>query len=187
MTPGLDGRRVVVGVTGGIAVYKMCDVVRRCVTAGAAVRVVMTESATRLIQPLLFEQLSGNTVGVGMFDEHRCEPGHVSLADWAELVVVAPCSCNTIAKLTTGKTEDLLTAVVYAATGRCPVVLFPSMNDGMWNHPITRRNVGILREIGYTVVDPDAGELLCGRSGAGRLPEPSRIVETIASALAASR
>ncbi|MBX6332736.1 MAG: bifunctional phosphopantothenoylcysteine decarboxylase/phosphopantothenate--cysteine ligase CoaBC [Gemmatimonadaceae bacterium] len=169
-----DGRRVLLGVTAGIASYKAAWLARRLVQSGAAVDVVLTRGATEFITPLTFEALTGRAVHTDIF-----APGHaldhIHLARDVNAIVVAPATADFLARAAQGRADDLLTAILLATTA--PVLLVPAMNDRMWAHPLTQRNVATLREIGYTVVDPDVGPLAEGEaSGPGRMPEPEAIL-----------
>jgi phosphopantothenoylcysteine decarboxylase / phosphopantothenate---cysteine ligase len=184
----LAGRRVVLGVTGGIAAYKAAELTRLFIKAGATVRVVMTEAATRFIAPLTLQTLSGAPVAVDLFDPaSEAEIGHIKLADEADLLVVAPATADFIARMAAGMADDLLAAVVLAT--RAPVLLAPAMNVNMWTNPVTQANLSRLLGQGgggrVTTVGPDRGELACGWIGAGRLIEPADIVAAAAGLLAA--
>lgn len=177
----LNKKNILIGITGGIAIYKTCEVVRKLKHYGANVRCVMTPAATKFISPMLFEQLSENKVFYEMFADYEFSPTHISLSDWADIIVVVPCSCNTISKLATGKTEDLLSATIYAFNKK--VLLFPSMNTNMWENKITQKNIKILKSIGYKIIPPAKGELLCGKEGAGKLPDIETIIKSISSSI----
>ena len=183
---GLAGKRVVLGVTGGIAAYKAAELCRLFVKAGATVRVVMTEAATRFITPLTLQTLSGAPVALDLFDPaSEAEIGHIKLADEADLLVVAPATADFIARMAAGMADDLLAAVVLAT--RAPVLLAPAMNVNMWTNPVTQANLTRLLMLGpagggrITTVGPDRGELACGWVGAGRLIEPAEIVAAAAA------
>jgi phosphopantothenoylcysteine decarboxylase / phosphopantothenate---cysteine ligase len=180
----LRGARVVVGVAGGIAAYKAAELVRLLTKAGADVRVVMTRNAQAFVGALTFQALSGHPVFTDLFDlGQESEIGHIQVADRADLIVVAPATASTIARLAAGSADDALAAVALAT--RAPVLLAPSMNVNMWQHPLTRANVERLTQIaGYHVVGPDAGFLACRWTGPGRLAEPADIVEAGARLLA---
>ena len=179
----LDGKTVVVGVSGGIACYKACEVVRLLVTAGARVRVVMTAAAQRFVTPLTFQTLAGQPVATDTFDlTQESEIGHIRLADEADAIAIAPATANVIAKLATGLADDLLTTVLLVA--RAPVVLAPAMNVHMWEHPTVQENLARLVARGAHVVGPTSGWLACGYEGTGRLAEPDDIVEEILRVLA---
>jgi len=175
----LAGRRIVLGITGGIAAYKAAELCRLLVKAGAIVRVVMTEAATQFITPLTMQTLSGAAVSRGLFDlGSEAEIGHIRLADEADLLIVAPATADAIARLAAGMANDLLTAVVLAS--KAPLLLAPAMNVNMWENPLTQANLGRLLGPGgggrVSTVGPDSGELACGWVGAGRLIEPAEIV-----------
>jgi phosphopantothenoylcysteine decarboxylase/phosphopantothenate--cysteine ligase len=184
---GLDGHRVVLGITGGIAAYKAAELCRLLVKAGATVRVVMTEAATRFITPLTLQTLSGAPVSHDLFDSSsEAEIGHIRLADEADLLIVAPATADAIARLAAGMANDLLTAVVLAT--RAPVLLAPAMNVNMWENPLTQANLARLLGSGgqgrVSSVGPDQGPLACGWIGAGRLIEPAEILEAAIRLLA---
>ncbi|MDE1548800.1 bifunctional phosphopantothenoylcysteine decarboxylase/phosphopantothenate--cysteine ligase CoaBC [Jeotgalibaca caeni] len=172
----LENKNVTVFVTGGIAVYKACDLIRRLIKAGANVRVAMTKSATQFVQPLTFQVLAKHPVYLDTFDEKEAQyVAHIHLADWTELAIVAPATANTIAKMATGIADDMVSTTLLATTA--PRLIVPAMNEHMWENPATKANLQKLKEYGYTVMDPDTGFLAEGYEGKGRLPEPSRIVE----------
>jgi phosphopantothenoylcysteine decarboxylase/phosphopantothenate--cysteine ligase len=183
----LTGRRIVLGVTGGIAAYKAAELCRLFVKAGATVRVVMTEAATRFIAPLTLQTLSGAPVALDLFDAaQEAEIGHIRLADECDLLVVAPATADFIARMAAGMADDLLAAVALAT--RAPILLAPAMNVNMWSNPITQSN--LTRLVGpdgagrVTTVGPDRGELACGWVGAGRLIEPAEIAAAAGRLLA---
>lgn len=179
--PPLDGKKLVLGVTGSIAAYKAAELVRLLVRAGAEVQPMMTEGATRFIAPLTLSVLAKREVLIAVFPEG--DPGgtwtrHVDLGLWADGLVVAPCSAHTLARLAHGACDSMLTATVLSA--RCPVLVAPAMDHDMWRHPATQANAATLRGYGYTVLDPAHGELASGLVGEGRLPEPEEIVTAVA-------
>ena len=178
MTRPFDQRRILLGVTGGIAAYKSAWIARLLTQAGAAVDVVLTRSATEFIGAITFEALTGRPVHTALIAEgHALD--HIKLARAADAVVVAPATADFIARAAHGHADDLLTACLLAATA--PVLIVPAMNDRMWAHGQTQANIAHLRAIGYTVLDPDAGALAVGEgSGPGRLPEPETIVAHVA-------
>ena len=179
----LQGRRVVVGLTGGIACYKACEIVRLLVGAGAEVRVVMTAGAREFVTPLTLQTLSGHPVATDTFSlTEESEIGHIRLADTAEVLVIAPATANVIAKLAAGIADDLLTTVVLAT--RALVVVAPAMNVHMWEHPTVAENLARLVARGVHVVGPASGYLACGYEGAGRLADPEEIVEAVRRVLA---
>ncbi|MGA9162110.1 MAG: bifunctional phosphopantothenoylcysteine decarboxylase/phosphopantothenate--cysteine ligase CoaBC [Actinomycetota bacterium] len=179
----LQGRRVLLGVTGGIAAYKACTLVRLLRLRGATVRVVMTRSAERFVGPATFAALSDHRVYTDLWEE----PGvvlHVRLAHEAEVAVVAPATANTIAKLAQGIADDLLTSTLLEAS--CPLVLAPAMHTGMWEHPATQANATTLTARGVRLVGPAAGALAAGDEGMGRMTEPEDICEAIEDVLSAA-
>lgn len=174
MTRPFDERRILLGVTGGIAAYKSAWIARLLTQAGAAVDVVLTRSAAEFIGAITFEALTGRPVHTALIAEgHALD--HIKLARAAHTIVVAPATADFIARAAHGNADDLLTAALLAATA--PVLIVPAMNDRMWAHAQTRANVARLREIGYSILEPEAGPLAVGEgSGPGRLPEPETIV-----------
>jgi len=186
-TSALAGKRVVLGVTGGIAAYKAAELCRLFVKAGATVRVVMTDAATHFITPLTMQTLSGHPVGRSLFDPvEESQIGHIRLADECDLVVIAPATADAIARLAAGMADDLLAAVVLAS--RAPVLLAPAMNVNMWESPLTQGNLArLLGADGagrFRTVGPDRGPLACGWVGAGRLIEPQEILAAAADVFA---
>jgi phosphopantothenoylcysteine decarboxylase/phosphopantothenate--cysteine ligase len=179
----LQGKNVVLGVTGGISAYKAAELVRLLRKADAQVRVVMTRAATEFITPLTLQTLSGHPVARELFDlGEEAQIGHIRLADEADVVVVAPATADSIARFAAGLADDLLAAVLLAT--RAPVLLAPAMNVNMWENPLTQANLARLVGAGVTTVGPDAGELACGWIGAGRLVDPAEIVSAIDRLLA---
>jgi len=180
--------RVTVGVSGGIAAYKAAELVRTLQRQALEVHVVMTESATRFVQPLTFAALTGHKVVTSLWDDAGSTEGtyessieHISEAQWTEALVVAPATANILAKFAHGIADDFLTTV-YLAT-EAPVLVAPAMNVNMWNHPATQANLDILRERGVRVVDPGTGDLACGMVGAGRMAEPEAISDAVLGVL----
>ena len=173
----LEGKRVVLGVAGGIAAYKAAELCRLFVKAGAEVRVIMTRAATEFIRELTFQTLTGHPVHTELFDlDRESEIGHIKLADQADLLVVAPATADVIARLAAGMGDDLLTTVALAT--KAPLLLAPSMNVNMWNHPLLQANLHRLVDVaGAAVVAPGVGFLACRWVGPGRLAEPADIVE----------
>ncbi|AWH93844.1 bifunctional phosphopantothenoylcysteine decarboxylase/phosphopantothenate--cysteine ligase CoaBC [Dietzia lutea] len=168
----MRGKRVVVGVGGGIAAYKACGLIRLLTESGCHVDVVPTEAALHFVGSATFEALSGNPVSTGVFSDVP-SVRHVALGQRADLVVVAPATADLLARAASGRADDLLTSTLL--TARCPVLLAPAMHTEMWEHPATRRNVDTLREDGVRVMPPASGRLTGADTGAGRLPEPSDI------------
>ncbi len=172
----LAGRRIVLGVTGGVAAYKSVYLARRLVEAGAEVRTVMTRSAQRFVGAQSFSAVTGHPAESRLFAGRTPIP-HTELARWAEAVVVAPATAKLLAKLAHGLSDDLLTTTLLAT--RAPVLLAPAMHTEMWEHPATRRNLARLEEDGYTLVGPAVGDLAGGDEGTGRMVEPEKIVAAL--------
>ena len=176
-------RRVLLCVCGGIAAYKAVELVRRLQDAGADVQVAMTDNALRFVGAQSFQAVSGKPVRQSLWDENaEAAMGHIELARWADLVVVAPATANTIAKLAHGFADDLVTTLCLATTA--PIAIAPAMNHRMWRHPATQANVAMLVARGVQVIGPDDGPLAEGESGPGRLSEPEAIVATLAASAA---
>lgn len=170
--------KLIIGVTGGIAAYKSCELVRRAQDAGFEVRVVMTHAAQSFVTPLTFQALSGNPVHTDLLDE-RAEAGmgHIELARWADTIVVAPATANFIAGLASGEAGDLLSTLCIAS--RAPLYVAPAMNQAMWSNARTQTNIEKLRQIGINVLSPGVGEQACGDVGPGRMMEPGEILEQL--------
>ncbi|MBI3272045.1 MAG: hypothetical protein HYZ53_23830 [Planctomycetes bacterium] len=182
----MEGREIILGVSGSIACYKAADLASTLVQRRAGVTVVMTEAATRFVTPVTFEALTHRPVLVDLFDrEYVASIAHVTLADRAHLVVLAPATANLLAKLAHGLADDLLTSLVLAC--RAPILVAPAMNDNMFANPVVQANLRRVRELGMRVLDPESGMLACGHVGLGRLAEPDRIVDVVAEMLAAAR
>jgi len=175
----MNGRELVVGVTGGIAAYKTAALVSRLVQAGAGVSVVMTRSATKLVGPKTFEALTHRPVRIRVFGR-EAHP-HIELADAADLVCVAPATANLLARAAHGLADDLLSTLLLAFDG--PVVLAPAMNSRMWAKPAVQRNCRQLRDDGFLLIDPEEGYLSCGAEGPGRMASPEKIFQVIAETL----
>ncbi len=176
-------KKVVLGVSGGIAVYKAVEVLRLLVKAGADVSVIMTRSAQEFVTPLTFQTLSGNPVHTELFNHYQeKEIGHISLADRADLFMVVPATANVIGKVAAGIADDLLTTTLMAT--RAPVLFAPAMNVHMYENPIYQRNEACLRDLGYHFIDPAVGALACGYEGQGKLPEPEAIFSAAEAVLA---
>ena len=185
MTTLLTGKRIVFGVCGGIAAFKVAGWVSSLHKEEARVTVVMTEAGSRFVAPLTFAALSGNKVHTDMFDSRTVDRiPHISLARDNDLIMVAPATAQTIAKLAHGMADDLLSTVILAATA--PVVIYPAMNSRMYSHPATQANLARLREFGYHIVEPDSGLMACGEDGPGRLPEWEEAREMLLAVLAES-
>ena len=178
----LDKRRIVLGVTGGIAAYKAVELLRLFVKEGADVWTIMTESATEFVGPLTFQSLSGHPVSTDMFAPlAHMEIEHIALADRAEIAVIAPATANIIGKMAMGIADDMLSTTWLAM--KCPVIVCPAMNVNMYDHPAVRENLRILKERGVIVVEPGEGDLACGWLGKGRLADPPVILEAVKDAL----
>jgi phosphopantothenoylcysteine decarboxylase/phosphopantothenate--cysteine ligase len=176
----LANKRILLGVTGGIAAYKSADLVRRLQDAGAQVRVVMTAAAQEFITPLTMQALSGHPVHTTLLDpEAEAGMGHIQLARWADLVLVAPASADFLARLVQGQGDDLLTTVCLATA--TPIAVAPAMNQGMWRNASTQANVAVLMERNIHIFGPAAGEQACGDIGPGRMLEPLALVDAAAS------
>jgi phosphopantothenoylcysteine decarboxylase/phosphopantothenate--cysteine ligase len=178
----LRKKHIVLGVCGGIAAYKIPWLVRDLRKAGASVRIVMTESATEFVTPLTLATVSGNEVIVGTFPEekkksHAGGTWHIDVARWAEVMLIAPATANTIAKLAHGYADNAVTTLALAL--RAPLVIAPAMDADMWQHELTQQNLTKLREVGCTIIPPEWGELASGLLGEGRLPEFSVLIQTL--------
>lgn len=178
----LKGKKILLGITGGIACYKSAELVRLLVKNEAIVNVVMTESATKFVTPLTFQTLSMNPVLTDTFDTaHGVEIKHVSLPQECDLFVIAPATANIIGKIAGGIGDDLLTSMVLASTK--PILIVPSMNNFMWENKIVQENIKKLKEHGFLIMEPSEGYLACGYEGRGRMPEPLEILEEIVRTL----
>jgi phosphopantothenoylcysteine decarboxylase/phosphopantothenate--cysteine ligase len=174
-TSSLSGKKVALGVSGGIAAYKAAEVLRGLQRVGCIVRVAMTKRACEFVQPLTFRALSGSHVIVDDYAPDNPDPiAHITFSQTVDLFLIAPATANIIAKLANGIADDFLTSTYLAATA--PVLIAPAMNPTMWEHPATRRNLERLRSDGVHIIEPDDGEMACGTIGPGRLSEPERIV-----------
>ena len=172
----LAEKRIVLGVSGGIAAYKACDLVSRLRKRGAQARVVLTKHACEFVPPLTFETLSGNRAYTDAFDR-KFEIEHIALAKWADAMVVAPATANALAKMAAGIADDLLSTTLLAVAA--PILVAPAMNAAMWRHPATQENVRRLARRGVRFVGPEAGRLACGDDDVGRMSEPEQIVEAL--------
>ncbi|MBI5021505.1 MAG: bifunctional phosphopantothenoylcysteine decarboxylase/phosphopantothenate--cysteine ligase CoaBC [Ignavibacteriales bacterium] len=178
----LRNRKILIGITGGIAAYKIPQLVRDFKKSGADVKVVMTDSATEFVTPLTLSTLTQNEVVVGSFPRLtknilQASTWHIDLAQWADVMLVAPATANTIAKLASGIADNSVTTLALAM--RAPVMLSPSMDVDMWNHPITQSNISQLHQLGYQILQPAEGELASGLTGTGRLPDLPKIQQAI--------
>jgi phosphopantothenoylcysteine decarboxylase/phosphopantothenate--cysteine ligase len=177
----LAGRKIALGITGSIAAYKAAALCRLLVSEGADVRVVMTPAATAFISPLTLSVFSGNSVWVNFTTENKEWNNHVELGLWADLLLIAPASANTLSGFAHGACHRLLDAVYLSA--RCPVIIAPAMDHDMFLHPATGRNLAVLEQDGVTIIPPDEGSLASGLTGKGRMKEPEQIVEVVVSFL----
>jgi len=178
----LEDRRIVCGVTGGIAAYKAAELVSALTRSGADVTVIMTESAQKFITPLTFRTLSRNPVITSLWDEHDpAKPIHVSIAELTELIVIAPATANIIGKIATGIADDMLTCTIMASAA--PIVIAPAMNDVMYHNRFVQRNLKELKKAGTIFVGPEEGRLASGKTGMGRMSAPADILRVIEQAL----
>jgi phosphopantothenoylcysteine decarboxylase/phosphopantothenate--cysteine ligase len=178
----MDPRRILLAISGGIAAYKTPELVRLLRRAGHEVRCALTPEAARFVSPLALQAVSNLSVRQNLFDPgEEGEIDHIGLADWADLVLIAPCTANLMAKLAQGLADDLVSTVLLAT--RAPVLVAPAMNVNMWSHPATQANLATLRARGLAFVGPEAGELACGWEGLGRMSEPATIAEAAAGLL----
>lgn len=173
--PSLDGYFVIVGLTGGIAAYKVAQTVSNLVKLGGQVQVVTTRSGKKFVGPATFQALTGREVLSSLWHRQSIHALHVELAGGADLILVAPATANIIGKTANGIADDLLSCLIIAAD--CPVVFAPAMNDRMWLNPIVQDNVKYLKDKGYQFIGPAEGRLVCGDQGIGRLVEPEQIVQ----------
>lgn len=180
----LKGKNILLGISGGIAAYKMADVASSLTKLGADVHVVMTENATKLITPEVFRVLTKNKVYTDVFDDDPDDDvmvPHISLGTGADLILIAPATANVIGKLANGIADDMLTTTILPA--RCPIYIAPSMNVYMLENPVVQKNIEKLRALGYNIIEPATGYLACGYEGKGKLPSPELLVETVSLAV----
>ena len=178
----MNGRELLIGITGGIAVYKTAALVSRLVQAGAGVSVVMTETATRFVGPVTFAALTGRPVATSLFDDRQSLGAHIELAEKADLMCVAPATANFLAKAAHGQADDLLATLYLCFAG--PVLIAPAMNTVMWNKPAVQRNLQQLRDDGVHCVGPEEGWLSCRKTGLGRMASPDAIFAAVEQLLA---
>jgi phosphopantothenoylcysteine decarboxylase/phosphopantothenate--cysteine ligase len=180
----LAGKKIVLGLTGGIACYKAADFTRRLTKAGASVQVVMTQAATQFITPVTMQALSGNPVYVDQWDARvNNNMPHIDLTRGVDALVIAPCSADFMSKLAHGGCDDLLSTLCVARPITLPLMIAPAMNVEMWQNPATQRNLNLLKEDGILIMGPDAGEQACGETGMGRMLEPEHLLEEVIAAL----
>lgn len=178
----LTGKKIIVGVTGGIAVYKSCELVRRLISLNAEVVVIMTASAQKFVTSLTFESLSRNEVITEMFPPDKfVSTRHIDLAGWPDMFVIAPATANIIGKIRAGMADDILSTILISTVK--PVLICPAMNVKMYENPIVQENIKYLSKLGYKFLEPEIGDLACREVGKGRMPEPSRIVEEVVKIL----
>lgn len=185
----VGGARVFVGVTGGIAAYKTAMVVSRLAQAGAQVTVAMTEAATHFVAPLTFQALSGRPVYTSSWEHIEAQdPQHIALADATDVALVAPCTMDCMARLATGRTDDVISLILSAIDrAKTPVLLAPAMNSAMWNQPSTKRNLETLLADGFEIIGPGEGWQACRHVGTGRMSEPEELIAAVWRAAAKAR
>lgn len=173
----LQGKNIILGITGGIAAYKMNYLVRDLIKSGAEVKIVMTRSAEQFVSPLTLSTLSKNKVFTDFYDDNKTWNNHVELALWADLILIAPCTANTLAKITNGLCDNFLMAVYMSA--KCPVIIAPAMDLDMYAHPTVTKNLQTAESFGHKIIPAEFGELASGLNGQGRLAEPSTILSVL--------
>ncbi len=175
----MKDKKIIIGISGGIAIYKVCSLVRLFIRNDIHVKIIMTKAATKLISPLTFQALTGSVVYTNMFKSITDESlKHISLADWCDIFILAPATANTIGKIANGIADNLLTTTVMALPKIKPVVFAPAMNKNMWEHSILQRNIKILNEIhNYHIIEPEIGLLAIGYEGKGKLANVSKIFD----------
>jgi phosphopantothenoylcysteine decarboxylase / phosphopantothenate---cysteine ligase len=180
-----EGARIFVGISGGIAVYKVCTVVSRLAQAGAQVTVAMTQNATNFVTPLTFQALSGNPVYTSPWEHlESSDPQHISLADRSDAVLIAPCTMNTLSDIVHARTSSVVTLILSAINReKTPVLIAPAMNDAMWSQPANLRNVEQAQTDGNLIVGPGAGWQACRHDGTGRMSEPEDLIKALGIAL----
>ena len=172
----LKGKKILLGITGSIAAYKSIYLVRLLVKAGAEVKVILTPAAKDFVSKLTLSTLSGNPVLINLFDDESWS-NHVMLGRWADLMIIAPLSCNTLSKMANGQCDNLLLTTYLSAV--CPVVAAPAMDEDMWHHPSTKENISKIESFGNTIIPVEKGELASGLYGDGRMAEPEQIIQFI--------
>lgn len=181
MAASLNAKKILLGISGGIAAYKSAELARLLIKEGADVRVVMTPSAQHFVAPLSLQAITGAPVRTQLFElDEESAMSHIELARWADQILIAPASADLMARLAVGMANDLLTTLCLAA--RCPMVIAPAMNSSMWSHAATQHNLALLQARGVQVLGPDVGELACGEAGVGRMLEPGQIVARLSLA-----
>lgn len=184
-----EGTRVFIGITAGIAVYKVCTVVSRLAQAGAQVTVAMTDSATRFVSPLTYQTLSGNPVYTSAWEHlESSDPQHIALADRSDVALIAPCTSNTLSDIVHGKADSVVTLILSAIDRKAtPVLIAPAMNDTMWSQPANQRNIEQAIADGNTIVGPGAGWQACRHDGTGRMSEPADLICALAHAISSTQ
>lgn len=177
----LTGKNILIGITGGIAAFKICDLIRRFKKQGAAVKVVCTPNSLNFVTKLTLQNLSQNNVYVEEFDVKDWKPEHISLADEADIMVIAPATANTISKIAQGIADNLLTSIACAFSKK--MIIAPAMNCNMWNNPVIQENVSKLKARGIEILEPESGFLACGYTGKGRLCSPDKIFDAVQESL----
>ena len=181
--PEIKNTNILLGVSGGIAAYKVVDLASKLTAAGAKVKTVMTDAACELIGPKSFEAVTGSTVFTSLWDTPgEYEIDHIALVDWADIVVVAPATANIIGKIANGICDDLLSTLLCAATALIEsgaALLAPAMNNNMWENPAVQRNIKTIKQMGFQLTGPETGRLACGTEGIGRMSEPQEIIKAI--------
>ncbi|MCM8804167.1 MAG: hypothetical protein NC833_02800 [Candidatus Omnitrophica bacterium] len=170
-------KNIVVGITGSIAIYKTCEVIRKLIKVNWNVKVIMTENAKKLISPLTFEVLSKNPVYFDMFEKKTYDEDHIKLSEFASIILICPATANIIGKIASGICDDLLTTTVISFSG--PVIFAPAMNENMWKNKILQENVKKLKRYGYYFIGPEEGELASGKIGIGRLSDVQKIINFV--------
>jgi len=173
----LKNKKIIIGITGGIAAYKIPNLIRLLKKDKADVRAVMTRAATKFVTELTIETVSMNPVAVEMFPDRYAGTHHIDLAEWPDLFVIAPATANFLGKVSSGVCDDLLTTVICAT--KKPVIIAPAMNNNMYENPVTQENIGYLKSFGYRFLEPPEGDLACDTYGKGRMPEPEEIFDHI--------
>jgi len=180
----LTNKKILVGITGCIGVYKICSLVNQLKKEGAEVRVVMTKAATEFVRPLTFQTLTNSEVYIETFDIHdKSVVEHIYLADWCDVLLIAPATANTIAKIAHGFGDNLLTTIALAIGEKTKKLVAPAMNCHMWENPITQHNISTLKENNYLIIGPEYGNLACGYSGQGKISDNKVLFEAIQKAL----
>lgn len=175
-------KKILIGITGGIAAYKICSLINQLKKDGYEIKVIMTEAATKFVTPLTFQTLTNNPVYLDLFDvTDKTKVEHIDLADWCDVFVIAPATANTISKIALGIADNLLTTVIMALPKKTPVIIAPAMNVHMWENPIVQKNISELKKYKnkYIFVEPQEGMLACGYEGKGKLAKTEDIIETI--------